>query len=216
MNSARVMAFGSVLIIAVLLAGTWFLGVSPKLTDAAKANTDRAAVETQNAAHQAAVAALKEQSENLPALQADLDELRAAVPGEAALPELISQLNRNAIAHGVTITSLTVADPVPYLVPPEVAEDSELAAASASLSADNFLTIGIGLDLTGTFDDVMAFVSDLQSGERLYLVHALDLVEGAMEPEAVVTLSTTGQVFVLLEKAPAAPTGEVPEAEATE
>ncbi|MHA6669275.1 type IV pilus inner membrane component PilO [Homoserinimonas sp. A447] len=210
MSTSRLWSLGAIALIAALLVGSWLLGISPKLTEASAANTDREAVEVQNAVHEATLTALEEQFADMDQLEEQLAALQVAVPNAAELPDLISQLNAKAIAHGVVITSITVTDPVAYVPAAEAPADPELAAAASSVTSDNFLGISVNMTVTGTYAQAMNFVADVQAGERIFLVHDLSLTEGIMSADSPVILNTTGQVFVLLEpdQIPAAPATE--------
>jgi Tfp pilus assembly protein PilO len=83
MNNPRFATLLAVLVVVALVAGTWFLGIAPRLAEAATANTDRETVEAQNRAHQAELDRLLELNDRLPELQAELAEIRTAIPGDA-------------------------------------------------------------------------------------------------------------------------------------
>jgi Tfp pilus assembly protein PilO len=220
MNSTRIWTLISVLVIAGLLLGTWFVGVSPRLAESSAANADRSSVEALNATHRATLVALKEQFEDIDQLRTDLDELRVSVPDAAMLPDLISQLNASAADAGVAITSIKFGDPTPYAPIENVDADPQLASALQSVAPENFLVIPVDLDISGEFGKVTRLISTIQNGERLFLIHDLKLAEGVMEDSATVTVTTSGQVFVLLEGVAAppatAPEGDVAPAEGAE
>jgi Tfp pilus assembly protein PilO len=217
MTSSRLWTLGSIVLIVALVAGAWLFGISPMLTAASTANDDRVAVQAKNVGLEVTLTELRKQFEDLETLKEHLAAVQVAIPDAAALPDLIRQLHARAAAHGVVITSITTVDPQPYVPVAEVASDPQLAAAADSVNSDNFLAIEIGLSVDGRYGDVMDFIADVQAGDRLYLIHDLILVEGSMQADAAVTLTTTGQVFVLLDPsqvppppAEPAPTAPVP------
>jgi len=57
--STRVWSFATVLLIIVVVALGWFLGISPKLAEAARFDSDRLAVQAQNEVTRAAIAQLE-------------------------------------------------------------------------------------------------------------------------------------------------------------
>ncbi|MCU1545963.1 MAG: hypothetical protein JWP30_1063 [Homoserinimonas sp.] len=201
MNSNKIWTFGSIVAIVTLILGTWFLSVSPRLAEMSTAHDSRLSADAQNAELENALAALEDQYDEMATLESQLADVRIAVPDDAALPALIDQLNQRANANGVVITSMTVSDAEPYVPAADVSSDAELSAASASVTADNFLTMNIGLTLSGAYGPVMQFIADVQQGERLFLVHDLALTEGTMQADAPVVIVATGQVFVLLDEA---------------
>lgn len=212
MNETRLWKLGSIIVIVALLAGTWFLAISPRLAEASQANEQRSNVQTQNVAHEAELAALEEKAEHLDEFNDELATLRLAIPSGAGLPLLIDQLNLLAAETQVTIKQLTASDPSVYTPLPASTEstelegetdaqaDPELASARASIPPESFLVIPIGLSISGTYSDAMNFVDGLQHGDRLILVHNLDLTTGPASGSAQVELEITAQTFVLLEK----------------
>lgn len=216
MNTARLWTFGSILVIVALLLGTWFIGISPRLDEASAANDTRSTVAAQNAIHSINLASLKEQFENIDELRADLDTLRAAIPDEANLADLIGEVNALAGQTRVSVTSMAFADAVPYAAIEDPNQDPQLLAAAGSVSPESFFAVPVQVAVNGTYADVMSFVRALQSGDRLFLVHDLALSSGVMSNEAVVDLNITGQVFVLLDasdvKAPTTTTTTTTEA----
>jgi Tfp pilus assembly protein PilO len=204
MNTTRMWTLASIVVIVAVVAGTWFVGISPKLEEAEKANADRSTVEAQNQIHEAKLASLKQQAERIDELKGELDALHKAVPNTAELSVLINQISTLAANAGVTITQLTTSDPVRF-VPSEVEqEDSELVAALSSVNEENFLAIPIGINVTGTYGQAMAFVKNLQKAERLILVHGLSLSKGSAVQSAEVEYAITGQAFVFLDQLAAA------------
>ena len=214
MSSNRLWVLGTILVVAVLLVGSWLLGIAPRLTEAAVANMDREAVAVQNAGHEATLAGLKLQFEDIELLEEQLAAVQVAMPNSAALPDLISQLNARAVTHGVVITSITVTDPIAYIPGALTSTDPDLVAAALSVTGENFLGISVNMTVAGPYAQAMNFIADVQAGERLFLIHDLSLTEGIMSGESAVVLNTTGQVFVLLDPsqipapAPAAGTTE--------
>ncbi len=212
MNTTRMWTFASILVIVAVVAGAWFVGISPKLEEAQKANTDRSNVEAQNRIHEAKLIALKEQAEHIDELKAELDVLHKAVPNTAELSVLINQISTLGAKAGVTVTQLTTSDPIRFVPYEGEQADSELTAALASVSEDNFFAIPVGINLTGKYSEAMAFVRSLQQGERLILVHGLSLSKGSTNSSAEVEYAITGQAFVFLDQL----TALEPEAETAE
>ena len=185
--------------VAVLALG-FLLGVQPQLSSASAAAEQRATVETQNESLRATLAQLVSENDQLSTLTADRDTRRASVPDAADMPELIRQLDEMADAAGVPVTSFTAADAVSYEMPAsaaapvadaataEGAEPTEGADASATAPAEaagptapttftdpavtaaNFSTIAVTVDIAGSYDQALDFVDRLQTGPRLFLV----------------------------------------------
>jgi Tfp pilus assembly protein PilO len=212
MGANRLWLVGAVVLIAVMLAGTWFLGVSPQLGAAATSAADTASVQAQNVANQQTLDALKKQYEDIESLRSDLEDLRESVPPELDQASMLDELNTLAAANGVTIASVTFEAPQPYL--PGDATDPEVIAASASVSSGNFYVVPVKLSVTGPTGAAFAFLNDLQTGTRLFLVYELSIT-GTDDPNSgVSTFGISGEIFVLTgagASAPATPTdGGIP------
>jgi len=92
----------SVLVMALVVAGGWFLGVQPQLGAFADAEAQTASVQQTNEKYAQTLAKLKKDSENLPALKAKLASLAASVPEGSDIPAFIDQLNALYTASNVS------------------------------------------------------------------------------------------------------------------
>ena len=216
--------------VAVLALG-FLLGVQPQLASASAAADQRSTIETQNEGLRATLAQLVTENDQLSTLTADRDTRRASVPDAADMPELIRQLDEMAAAAGVPVTSFTTADAVSYEMPasavPPVADatasggeepaDGDAAASAPAeaagptapttftdpaVTAANFSTIAVTVDIQGSYDQALDFVDRLQKGSRLFLVTTIsssESAEGAGEGAAAGTQTWTvgGLVFVM-------------------
>lgn len=209
MNSARLWTLGSIVLIIALVAGTWFVGISPRLAEAAKANTERAGVEMLNAKHTATLAALKDQFEDLSESKAELEELRLAVPASDDSAALLRQLHSLARSAGVTVIEVTLSSPERFAAPAEPPAEPELAAALGSVNPENFLVIPLEQTVVGEQAAVMNYIAALQAGQRSFLIHDLSMEAGLPAGDTQVEVSFTGQIFVLLEGVAAAPADDV-------
>lgn len=223
LSNTRFAALLTVIVIFALLAGTWFVGIGPKLSEAAAADDERSTVEGQNVAHQAQLDRLIEIDANLPTLEAELADLRLAIPGAPETSAFYRQLDAIAAATGVRFTDISLTNVVAYsaeeaLVSEDGAEAETqeipgLAEALSAVSADNFLIIDAQFGLAGSYAGVMDALSMLQTGERFVLVSGLNIEEGLRGPDEPVSANFTGQLFVLLDSSGVAPaTEEVPAA----
>lgn len=192
----------AILGIAILAMG-WFLGVSPKLDEMNAANEQRASVEAQNRIHEARLAELKKQFEKIDELRADLALDQVALPPGDELSTFLGQLHSLEGSSGVVLQTFSASDGQSYL-PAEGAE-----APSGLVTADNFIAITIDLTVSGTREQVIDFVNDLQYGDRLFLVTKLTVskTEGQQETDAGdYTGSISGFVYVLVDPSAPPPT----------
>jgi len=217
--------------VAVLALG-FLLGVQPQLTAASTAADQRISVESQNEGLRATLAQLVAENDKLSTLTTDRDTRRASVPAAADMPELIRQLDEMASQAGVPVTSFTTADAASYEVPastaaptteapadaaaPAEGEDAAAAAPVApaaptapttytdpTITAANFSTIAVTVDIQGSYDQALDFVDRLQKGQRLFLVTAItsseaeESADGEAAAAGTQTWTVGGLVFVM-------------------
>ena len=192
MTTTRWWTAGAILVMAVIVASGWFLGISPKLAEVQAADDERVGVETLNATYAQTLVKLKKLDEDLPALTQQLDELEAALPPDAQVSTLLGQLNALAAESGVELTSITAGIPERFgaaaeaaalLVPaptPEPKEGDDPAAVApeavpVSPAPENFVSIPISVEFAGNPGGLLAFIQKVQYGTRLFLVDTLDI-----------------------------------------
>lgn len=160
MTENRIWYFGTALVAVAVLALGWLLGVSPKLDEAAAAESERSAVETQNLAIRADLRRLSAQYDDLSDMRESLTDLRKALPPEAETPSFLAELGDLRTAAPVTLTSVSVGDALPY-VPSTAAgsaaesdaaaaDSSDSTAEDSSAGADGAATGGTGTASAGT------------------------------------------------------------------
>lgn len=200
MNNKFWLLIAGVLGVGVLLMG-WFLGVAPKLDEINAAESQRANVEMQNAAFEQTLAQLQEESKDIDKLRDELKALQVELPPGDALSNFLGQLHELEVASGVALSSFSASDGVPF-VP---AAKTPATALSPLVSAQNFIVLTINLKVEGTREQVLDFVSALQSGDRLFLVNSLNVVRGT-DAEENYTGSISGFVYVLVDPTAPPPT----------
>ena len=197
MTTTRWWTGGAVLVMGLLVALGWFLGIDPRLAEAAVADKDRTGVETLNAGYEQTLVRLKQVDENLPALTRQLDELEAALPPDAQVSTLFGQLNALAAESAVELTSITAGVPqrfgssdetTPATTPvaeegatpaeqPEGATPAEQleGATPAETTQENFVSVPISVEFTGDPVALVTFVEKVQLGTRLFLAEAFEI-----------------------------------------
>lgn len=196
MVTNRLWIIGTVVLIALMLAGTYFLAVAPLIAIAGSNAAETAAVRTQNAAHEQTLADLKKKFENIQELRDQLKEVQESVPTTAAQSPLIDEIGDIAIANGVTVEVITFSDPVAYV--PGDSTDPEVQAAAAGLASGNFLVIPVDLTVSGPANATLDFLRDLQHAKRLFLAYAATFEGSGDDPSAGLgRVTITGQIFVL-------------------
>jgi Tfp pilus assembly protein PilO len=218
----RYWIFGTAVIVIAVAALGWFLGIQPRLAEAAAADTQRAGVAAQNAAYEVTLADLRTRYEDIDDLRADVAELREAVPAQADYSGFVAELNTIATQAGVGIAHLTVSEAswyasaaptAPADAPPAEPTDgatptpSPTDAATAPpadpvgvpvplstqfVNGSNFVAIPVQIELSGDPAGFMNFVSALQLHPRLFLVTGFS--SGGDVPPTV-----RGLLYVLLD-----------------
>ena len=209
MVTNRLWIIGTVIVIALMLFGTYILAVAPLIASASANAAETTSVRAQNAAHEVTLADLKEKFANIDELEKQLKEVQEAVPPTAAQSPLVDEIGDIALANGVTVQVMTFGDPTAYVAGDST--DPEVQAAAAGLSSGNFLVIPLEMTIEGPVSNALDFLDDLQHGKRLFLAYNVTF-EGATDDPAVdlARLAIKGQIFVLTsfaggaEQAPAA------------
>ena len=165
------MMLGVVAAVAVI-AGFWFVILSPKREEAAKLSTQ---VAEQEAARDQAItdAALGERSRGTYGRNyATVARLGKAVPVGDQTPSLLYQLETTADRHGVDFRSLKVGTSAPASTPaatPTTSADATATAtapAGAAVGAAGFPKLPYDLVFDGSFFDVERFLSSVERFTR--------------------------------------------------
>ena len=205
MNNKFWFLIAGVVGVAVLAMG-WFLGLSPKLDEMSAANEQRASVEAQNRLHEAKLAELKKEFQQIGTLKAQLADAQASLPPGDELATFLGELHSLEASSGVVLTSFTAGDGENYVAAAGAGSKSPL------VTEKNFIAIPITLTVQGTRPQVIAFLSDLQYGKRLFLVIKVSVAQskdsapksaGAVVASNVYDGNVSGFVYVLVD--PSAP-----------
>ena len=209
MGTNRLWLLGSLVLVALMLAGTFLLGVSPQLAAAGADDAEARTVQLQNVGHQQELDRLREQFADIDSLRSDLEDLRQQVPEQIDQDTFLDEIGTLAAANGVSVDNISFEVPAQYL--PTDASDPEVIAATASVTSNNLFVVPVSMSVTGPVLGAFAFVKQLQKGTRLFLLYELT-IEGTDDDPATddVILGMSGQIFVLNNnQAPPAPTAPV-------
>ena len=202
-----------------IVAGGWFLLVSPKRQHATELRQAAAIQVDANNALETQLVQLKAQARDLPKEQAKLAAVAARIPDSRAMPALIRALNKAAKSSGVELVSVSpssttlvaaaslatapVAVPAaasparPAAAPPAgtsgAAVAAPAAAAASSSAAGQLASIGVTLNVVGGFFQIEQFVSALESLQRSMRLTNVSLAPG-VSPVRPVTPTASGPV----------------------
>ena len=203
-----------------IVAGGWFLLVSPKRQHATELRQAAAVQVDANNALETQLVQLKAQARDLPKEQAKLAAVAARIPDSRAMPALIRALNKAAKSSGVELVSVSpssttlvaaaaslAAAPlaVPAAAPPArpaaappagtsgAAVAAPAAAAASSSAAGQLASIGVTLNVVGGFFQIEQFVSALESLQRSMRLTNVSLAPG-VSPVRPVTSTASGPV----------------------
>ncbi len=193
---------GTVFVALIIMVATYFLAVAPALATASDTRAEATSTQQSNDLLRLKITKLAADFAKLPEYKAELAAIRVQIPTNADLSGYLRQLDATAVARSVKLTAVgpsraqtvvpavPAAAAVPAPVTAPIAEASAAPAAptvAAAAPAANagpvgFAAIPFTMTVVGTYDNTLAFVSDLQNATpRLFLVTALT---GTSQPKA--------------------------------
>jgi type IV pilus assembly protein PilO len=159
----RLWKIGGLVVVVVLVVGSWFLLISPKFAEADEVRTQTADTQTQLITLRKRISELKKQQANLTAMQAELRKKQKALPSDSGVPAFLRQLQASGEALSVNVTGVSVSAPV---------QQTNLPAVWA---------LPITMTADGSADDLGEFLQGLQSSAQSRAV----LIETAsLSPQA--------------------------------
>jgi Tfp pilus assembly protein PilO len=170
----RLWLLGSVLVVGVVVVLGWFLGIAPKLEEAALARTDLAAVEAQNRAQEEALMLLRDQFDNIDELRADLVDLQRNIPDVLGDQNLSDSISALAAANGVTISSI-------FFTEAQVFGDSSTDSEDepAAVAPEGVYMVPVTVTVTGEAVAVVRFASALQQRDHVFFAEKLVVEPGS-------------------------------------
>jgi Tfp pilus assembly protein PilO len=215
-----------------IMAGGWFLLVSPKRTEAAEVRAQAVAQESTNDGLRNELELLKVQAKDLPKKQAELARVAAKIPDNPGLPSLIRALTAASTSAGVEFVSVTPSAPAPVAAPvaaapvagaPAPAADPAAAAPAAPADPNapapagpvgTLAAIPIAINVVGGYFEVSQFLANLENLPRALRVTNLTLApgksasdksEGSADDGSSLTSTITGSVYMAANRPVATP-----------
>ncbi|MBL8928725.1 MAG: hypothetical protein JNL54_01250 [Kineosporiaceae bacterium] len=210
------------LLCVALVAMSWLLLISPRRAEAAEIREQAASRRAQNDALQLKVAQLRAQFADLGKSRAELAEIQAQIPVDAAMPTLVRALDAAATSGGVTLLSVTPGAASTMQMPgPSQAKAAtpapsagaaggsaagaagSTAAGSTAAGATRVIQIPIVIESRGAFFQQVLFLKKIQT--ELTRVLAISNLQMAMDDKDAgtsasatpVTMTLTGRIFAL-------------------
>lgn len=184
-----------------VLAGGYFLVVSPKASAAKSLRTEAEEQSDANRALQHKIQMLNAQKKDLPKLQAELDKFNTKIPDNPELPKLVRSLSDAADSSGVNLVAVTPS--VPTLA---TANGAVAAAPSATTAIAN---IPVTVKVRGSYAQLAQFFSEIEGLPRAFLVTGAkvtpdkgDTNAGSAVAGNPLSAEVTGRLFMTT-KAPA-------------
>jgi Tfp pilus assembly protein PilO len=190
----------------VILAGGWFLLVSPKRSNAADLRGQAVDKQRSNQGLQTQLAVLKGQAKDLPKQQAKLAAVAAKIPSDPAMPALVRALNKAASDANVELVSMAPGTPSPATAASAGTTTATTATASAGSAAGGLQQISVTLNVVGSYFQVAEYLDRLEGLTRAFRVTGFTLAPGTnpvtattgqASPDSgkVLTANITGQVY---------------------
>jgi Tfp pilus assembly protein PilO len=206
MTQTQKWSIGTGLLVALLLAASWFLVLAPQRTQAADLDAQAAGVTSENAQLQTQIETLKAEQKDLPQWQAEVAAIQTQIPPSPALPGLIRELSNAADKAGVALVSLTPATPATL---GDAATDPAAAAATvpptgSGLAPGALAGLDVELAVTGGYFEIQQFVNNLERLQRVFLTTGVAMGDDPAQATAEGATSTgilagvvTGRVFLV-------------------
>jgi Tfp pilus assembly protein PilO len=182
-----------------IMAGGWFLLVSPKRGEAEQLRLDTAAQDSANATLRTQLEVLRAQAKDLPKKQADLARVAAKIPDNPGLPGLIRALTAASTSAGVELVYVTPGTPVavaaalpagaapvdpatavaPAAPPAGAAPGAPTDAAAPPAPLGGSLTeIPLSINVIGGYFEVAQFLANIEDLPRALRVENLNVTPG--------------------------------------
>lgn len=187
----------AILLIALVVV-LWFFVLQPRQADIESTQSDISDAQVMQQALVARDAQLRSLLGDAPLVAREAQELFAALPRTAQLPELLDQITDAAINAGIPASDISVIN---TSIPTPITEADPRTAALAEELGVDLAVIDIDLSVTGNDEEFLSFLTNLTSLERAFLVQTTSLAT-ARDNTGNQTLSISGRLFVLQSSLP--------------
>jgi Tfp pilus assembly protein PilO len=172
----RIFGVGGIAALVILLA--WYLAVfSPQARDLSKAHKAHAAAEQRISQLQGQVVQLNALKSQIPADQAALAVLNAAVPDSPQLDSTLRQLHDAADSSGISLSTVSPSAPTNTASTGQTSSGSTAQTSSGSTAqrSSGVSSISLTMSGSGSYSQVTSFLTQLSSMPRTVVVTGLNL-----------------------------------------
>lgn len=196
-----------IMIIVLAAAATWFLVLSPRLSQASDINTNAETVAAANLQLQNRYNQTIKQADTATQAAKDAQALFSTMPEKADLPTVLTQIADAATRAGIKPGNISViSTTVPRSVD-DLAGHKKTTKASEGAVKVNLAQMDVSLTVSGARKQLLEFLDNLQGLDRAILIKSSDLTTSiVLDPEnknvTTEELKVTGSMFVLQSKLP--------------
>jgi Tfp pilus assembly protein PilO len=175
-HADKIWIAGGVLGAAALLALGWFFFIGPQYAEASSLDEQVIQAQLRLTTQQKKLSELRQQNEDLPQYQAQLERLRQALPSTSASSDFLRDLQAAGARASVTVSGLTIG-----------------ARAEVPGSGGTIFALPVSLTVDGKVDGLEGFLNEVQQVQgRAALIRSTNLT--ADTNGTVLTLNL--QIFV--------------------
>jgi hypothetical protein len=180
--STRVWTFATIIVIIVVVALGWFLGAAPKLAEAARYDSERAAVLAQNQLSRTTLAQIESDFERLDEFQQELGELQAEFPELPEYADAVERFLTQLVGEGLDLQSIVIAEPV-------AADPTILPDQFGQLPPGTLVQLDVTATVLGDLTRALAYIDALQDSERFTIVPAFQYSGGRVVDSQSTTIT---------------------------
>ena len=186
MTKLRAWAVAALLAVVAIVAGGWFLALSPQNSKVSSLRDQTTQQQDANAKLTSQIALLKKQQSQIPAEQARIAQIKGRIPDSPQMTTYIRTLTSLAAATHVELVSIAPAPAA--LVKLATAQPQTAAAPSGAAkgttsttpATSSLSTISVAINVMGDYYSVQQFLSKLEDTKRATIVSALALKPGTL------------------------------------
>jgi Tfp pilus assembly protein PilO len=187
MDKTKQTLVAALMAMLVVVAGGWFLLISPQRSSVASLNDQTEQVGTQNAKLQTQISQLKAESAQVSGAQATLAAIARRLPPDPQEANLLDNLTKAASAANVDLQIIVPSPPVlataaTVTTAPTTAATSSGSTAGAApatqaavAAANQLYQIPLSLTVAGNYFDIEMFVHSLEGLQRAMVIDQVSL-----------------------------------------